>query len=140
MKSNDIDLIKDAISEIEFEYYKLNDSKELKDSFIDFEFGVPNYDTLLKVIGINDSKTPKESEIKVDEIKRKMDKVDAFESTEYMNLYFIRMEQYALADEDAMIGRIIFTDNIKNAVQECINLLNKRNIVLEFKRLRKQEK
>ena len=75
-----------------------------------------------------------------DEVERKMDKVDAFESSEFINLYFIRMEQYALADEDATISRVIYTDNIEKAVQDCLKLLAKRNIVLEYRILNQKNR
>ena len=137
--SNDINLVKKVISDMEYEYYTVDNGEELKDYFEDFEYIVPNYDTLLKAMWIDDNQEPKVSEMYSDEVERKMDKVDAFESSEFINLYFIRMEQYALADEDATISRVIYTDNIEKAVQDCLKLLAKRNIVLEYRILNQKK-
>ena len=139
LHSNDINLVKKVISDMEYEYYTVDNGEELKDYFEDFEYIVPNYDTLLKTMGIDDNQEPKVSEMYSDEVERKMDKVDAFESSEFINLYFIRMEQYALADEDATISRVIYTDNIEKAVQDCMKLLAKRNIVLEYRILNQKK-
>ena len=139
LHSNDINLVKKVISDMEYEYYTVDNGEELKDYFEDFEYIVPNYDTLLKAMGIDDNQEPKVSEMYSDEVERKMDKVDAFESPDFINLYFIRMEQYALADEDATISRVIYTDNIEKAVQDCMKLLAKRNIVLEYRILNQKK-
>ena len=56
--SNDINLVKKVISDMEYEYYTVDNGEELKDYFEDFEYIVPNYDTLLKAMGIDDNQEP----------------------------------------------------------------------------------
>ena len=135
--SNEIEIVKKSISDMEDKYYISDDNK---DFFVDFEFFVPNYDTLIQAMGIENNQEPKLTEMYTDDIKRKMNKIDIFEAKEFINLYFIRMEQYALADEDATISRIIFTKNIEGAMETCKKILDNRNIVLEFRKFNETEK
>ncbi len=51
-----------------------------------------------------------------------------------MNCYLIRFEQFTLSDEDGGITRIIFTDDINNAIENIKEMLKTRNIALESKR------
>lgn len=139
--SNDVGIVKESISNMEYEYYTSDDSEKLKDYFEDFEFSVPNYDTLIKAMGIKDNQEPKLTELYTDELERKMNKIDLYESNEFINLYFIRMEQYALADEDATISRVIFTEDPEGAMEACKRILDERNIVLELRKInQKKEK
>lgn len=139
--SNDVGIVKESISNMEYEYYTSDDSEKLKDYFEDFEFSVPNYDTLIKAMGIKDNQEPKLTEFYTDELERKMNKIDLYESNEFINLYFIRMEQYALADEDATISRVIFTEDPEGAMEACKRILDERNIVLELRKInQKKEK
>ena len=51
------------------------------------------------------------------------------------------MEQYALADEDATISRVIFTEDPEGAMEACKRILDERNIVLELRKInQKKEK
>ncbi len=139
--SNDVGIVKESISNMEYEYYTSDDREKLKDYFEDFEFSVPNYDTLIKAMGIKDNQEPKLTEFYTDELERKMNKIDLYESNEFINLYFIRMEQYALADEDATISRVIFTEDPEGAMEACKRILDERNIVLELRKInQKKEK
>ena len=138
--SNDVGIVKESISNMEYEYYTSDDSEELKDYFEDFEFYVPNYDTLIKAMGIENNQDPKLTEIYTDELESKMNKIDIYDSKEFINLYFIRMEQYGLADEDATISRVIFTENPEGAMEACKKILDDRNIVLEFRKINKAKK
>ena len=52
---------------MEYEYYTVDNGEELKDYFEDFEYIVPNYDTLLKAMGIDDNQEPKVSEMYSDD-------------------------------------------------------------------------
>lgn len=109
---------------------------KVKDVYEDMEFIIPNYDVLVKLIGIEDDKEPIESISYADQINNKLNNIDVY-STNINELYFIRMEQYALADEDAIIGRLIFTSNTKKATGNCDLILKKRNIVMEARKYNK---
>lgn len=137
--SGDVGIVRNYISEMEFNYYTADDSQELKDSYEDFEFLVPNYDILLKALGMSDSQEPTMCDAYTDKSDSRFNKIDIY-CTDFINLYFIRMEQYGLADEDATISRVIFTDNIENAMEECKEILNSRNIVLEAREFYRKNK
>ena len=60
-------------------------------------------------------------------------KIDVY-SSKIINCYLVRIEQFTLADDDGGITRIIFTDDISNAIENIKEMLSSRNIALESKR------
>lgn len=127
-----LEKIEKSILDKEYEYYT-GDGEELIDSYEDLEFQIPNYDLLTKALGIKDSQSPIITEMYLNESRTITNKIDVY-SSKIINCYLIRIEQFTLADEDGGITRIIFTDNVKEAIKNIKEMLKNRNIALEAKR------
>lgn len=104
LNSGNLDKIEKFILDKEYEYYT-GDGDKLVDSYEDLEFQIPNYDLLTKAY-----------------------------SSKIINCYLVRIEQFTLAADDGGITRIIFTDDISNAIENIKEMLGSRNIALESKR------
>lgn len=137
LNSGKLEEIEEFILEKEFEYYTI-DGDELVDSYEDLEFQIPNYDLLTKSLGIADSQSPIITDMYLNESRTITNKIDAY-SSKIINCYLIRIEQFTLADEDGGITRIIFTDDINNAIENIKEMLKNRNIALESKRFFEQQ-
>lgn len=132
LNSGNLDEIEKFILDKEYEYYT-GDGDKLVDSYEDLEFQIPNYDLLTKALGIKDSQSPIITEMYLNETRTITNKIDVY-SSKIINCYLIRIEQFTLADDDGGITRIIFTDNISNAIENIKEMLSSRNIALESKR------
>ncbi len=127
-----LEKIEKNILDKEYEYYT-GDGEELIDSYEDLEFQIPNYDLLTKALGIKDSQSPIITEMYLNESRTITNKIDVY-SSKIINCYLIRIEQFTLADEDGGITRVIFTDDVKGAIENIKEMLKSRNIALEAKR------
>ena len=132
LNSGNLDKIEKFILDKEYEYYT-GDGEELIDSYEDLEFQIPNYDLLTKALGIKDSQSPIITEMYLNESRTITNKIDVY-SSKIINCYLIRIEQFTLADEDGGITRVIFTDDVKGAIENIKEMLKSRNIALEAKR------
>lgn len=130
LNSGNLDKIEKFILDKEYEYYT---GDKLVDSYEDLEFQIPNYDLLTKALGIKDSQTPIITEMYLNETRTITNKIDVY-SSKIINCYLVRIEQFTLADDDGGITRIIFTDDISNAIENIKEMLGSRNIALESKR------
>lgn len=127
-----LEKIEKDILDKEYEYYT-GDGEELIDIYEDLEFQIPNYDLLTKALGIKDSQSPIITEMYLNESRTITNKIDVY-SSKIINCYLIRIEQFTLADEDGGITRVIFTDDVKGAIENIKEMLKSRNIALEAKR------
>lgn len=127
-----LEKIEEFILKKEFEYYTSDDEK-LVDSYEDLEFQVPNYDLLMESLGIAENQNPSITDMYLNETRTITNKIDVYNS-KIINCYLIRIEQFTLADEDGGIIRIIFTDDINNAVNNIKEMLKIRNIALESRK------
>ena len=132
LNSGNLEKIEEFILDREYEYYT-SDGDKLVDSYEDLEFQIPNYDLLTKSLGIADNQSPIITDMYLNETRTITNKIDAYNS-KIINCYLIRFEQFTLSDEDGGITRIIFTDNISNAIKNSKEMLSSRNIALESKR------
>ena len=132
LETGKLDKIKEFILDKEFEYYTC-DGDELVDSYEDLAFQIPNYDLLTESLGIADNQSPIITDMYLNESRTITNKIDA-DNSKIMNCYLIRFEQFTLSDEDGGITRIIFTDDINNAIENIKEMLKTRNIALESKR------
>ena len=132
LNSGILEDIEEFILDKEYEYYT-SDDEELVDSYEDLEFEIPNYDLLIKSLGIADNESPTITDMYLNESRTITNKIDAY-SSKIINCYLIRIEQFTLADEDGGITRVIFTDNINNAIDNIKEMLKTRNIALESKK------
>lgn len=138
LKSGILEDIEEFILDKEYEYYT-SDDEELVDSYEDLEFEIPNYDLLIKSLGIADNESPTITDMYLNESRTITNKIDAY-SSKIINCYLIRIEQFTLADEDGGITRVIFTDNINNAIDNIKEMLKTRNIALESKKFYQEKK
>ena len=99
-------------------------NKLKKEKYVDFLFGIEEYDKLVQELD-----TEKEL-IKQEMIDRMnfMDIISIYK-TKIEKLYFIRMEQYGYADEDAVVYRICFTDDINKALEECKEYMKNHDLI-----------
>lgn len=138
LNSGILEDIEEFILDKEYEYYT-SDDEELVDSYEDLEFEIPNYDLLIKSLGIADNESPTITDMYLNESRTITNKIDAY-SSKIINCYLIRIEQFTLADEDGGITRVIFTDNINNAIDNIKEMLKTRNIALESKKFYQEKK
>ena len=99
-------------------------NKLKKEKYIDFPFGIEEYDKLVQELD-----TEKEL-IKQEMIDRMnfMDIISIYK-TKIEKLYFIRMEQYGYADEDAVIYRICYTNNIEKQLEDCKEYMKNNDFI-----------
>lgn len=137
LNSEELEQIEEFFLVKEFEYYTC-DGDDLKDSYEDLEFQIPNYDLLIKALGIADNQSPIITDMYLNESRTITNKIDVYNS-KMINCYLIRFEQFTISDEDGGITRIIFTDDINNAVENIKKMLKTRNIALESKKFFQQQ-
>lgn len=101
--------------------------KTNKETFEDFLFGIENYDETIKELGVE--------ELIIQEIidRIKFQDIISVYKTSKENLFFIRMEQYGYADEDAVIYRICFTKDIDKTIEECKEYMKKHDFIKMMK-------
>ena len=121
LNSGNLEKIEEFILDREYEYYT-SDGDKLVDSYEDLEFQIPNYDLLTKSLGIADNQSPIITDMYLNETRTITNKIDAYNS-KIINCYLIRFEQFTLSDEDGGITRIIFSDDINNAIENIKELL-----------------
>ena len=138
LNSGNLEKIEEFILDREYEYYT-SDGDKLVDSYEDLEFQIPNYDLLTKSLGIADNQSPIITDMYLNETRTITNKIDAYNS-KIINCYLIRFEQFTLSDEDGGITRIIFSDDINNAIENIKEMLKTRNIALESKKFFEQQK
>lgn len=92
----------------------INNKKDLK--YIDFMYGIDNYDKLVAVLEIDEEKNLLVNEM-IDRINF-LDIISIFK-TNIPNLYFTRIEQYGYADEDAVVYRLAFCNDKKLLLEKC---------------------
>lgn len=97
--------------------------KAEKETYKDFLFGIDNYDEVINTLEINELIT---QEI-IDRIN--FSDIISIYKTKIENLFFIRMEQYGYADEDAVIYRICFTNNIDKTLENCKEYMKKHDFI-----------
>lgn len=134
LSSGNIKEIEEFILEKEFEYYA-TDGDKLVDRYEDLEFQIPNYDLLINSLGIT---KPIITDMYLNKSRTITNKIDVYNS-KIINCYLIRIEQFTLTDEDGGITRIIFTNDIDNAIKNIKVMLESRNIALEFKKFLEQQ-
>ena len=93
------------------EYIKEYLKNQKEENYIDFKFKVEEYDKLEEIL--------EPIFLDQDMIDRKniMDVITIYE-TSIENIYFIRMEQYGYADEDAVVYRVCYTKEIKKQIEK----------------------
>ena len=114
--------LKTLFEDLEYEFY----TDILNQNYIDFYYGIEQYDILMEVLGEPDKSAPVIREM-IDR-NRFLDDLQIFQ-TNIEVLYFIRMEQYGYADEDAVVYRLIFTYNINNEVEECLKFMREHDFI-----------
>ena len=97
--------------------------KTNKETFEDFLFGIENYDETIKELGVEELLN---QEI-IDRIN--FSDIISIYKTKINNLFFIRMEQYGYADEDAVIYRICFTNDIDKTLENCKEYMRKHDFI-----------
>lgn len=122
LNHGDKELLLRTLEDLQFEFY----TDELTVDYIDFEFGIEKYDLLMSVLGNPDENAPVVREM-VDRNKF-MDDLQIF-STAISNLYFVRMEQYGYADEDAVIYRLQFSYTIDDEVQSLLKYMSEHDFI-----------
>lgn len=106
---------------------KLKDFLEKKENHIDYPFGIDDYDEVIKLLDVD--------ELIIQEIidRIKFQDIISVYKTSKENLFFIRMEQYGYADEDAVIYRICFTKDIDKTIEECKEYMKKHDFIKMMK-------
>lgn len=94
-----------------------------QETYTDFLFGIDNYDEIIEALKVDELI---EQEI-IDRINFS-DIISIYE-TKIKNLFFIRMEQYGYADEDAVIYRICFTNSITKTLENCKEYMKKHDFI-----------
>ena len=99
-------------------------NKAKQEKYIDFLFGIDEYDKIIEELD-----TEKEL-LNQEMVDRKtfMDIISIYK-TKIENLYFIRMEQYGYADEDAVVYRISFTNDLDNLLEECKEYMKNKDYI-----------
>ena len=106
---------------------KLKDFLEKQENYIDYPFGIDDYDEVIKLLDVEELLN---QEI-IDRIK--FQDIISVYKTSKENLFFIRMEQYGYADEDAVIYRICFTKDIDKTIEECKEYMKKHDFIKMMK-------
>ena len=122
LNTSNTEMLSRTLEDLEFEFY----TDELVNRSVDFEFGIEKYDLLMSALGYPDNSAPLIREM-VDR-NRFMDDLQIF-STKIDNLYFVRMEQYGYADEDAVIYRLLFSYNIEDEIQNLLLYMSERDFI-----------
>ena len=99
-------------------------NKLKKEKYIDFPFGIEEYDKLVQELDTEKELTKQEM---IDRINF-MDIISIYK-TKINNLYFIRMEQYGYADEDAVVYRICYINNIDNTLEDCKEYMKNNDFI-----------
>ena len=116
--------IKSYLYNAELEFY----SSDLERKIIDLGFSIPNYNTLMEILGCNDSGNPAINETFGDEAFYKIITIYA---TKSIGIYFARLEEFGAKDEDAMKCFIIITNDIDKETKRIIEEYEKKSIILE---------
>lgn len=103
-------------------------NKAKQEKYVDFLFGIEEYDKLIEELDTEKELIRQEM---IDRINF-MDIISIYK-TKIENLYFIRMEQYGYADEDAVVYRICFTDNIDKTLEECKEYMKNNDFIKKRK-------
>lgn len=114
--------LKKLFEDLEYEFY----TDILNQNHIDFYYGIEQYDILMEVLGKPDKSAPLIREM-IDR-NRFLDDLQIFQ-TNIEVLYFIRMEQYGYADEDAVVYRLIFTYDINSEAEECLKFMREHDFI-----------
>ena len=106
---------------------KLKEFLENQENYTDYPFGIDDYDEIIKTLGVD--------ELIVQEIidRIKFQDIISIYKTNKENLFFIRMEQYGYADEDAVIYRICFTDNMDKTIEDCKKYMKQHDFIKMMK-------
>jgi hypothetical protein len=112
LKKEDIMHIKDYIEECQTDYYIGEEESVYKD----FMYGIDEYDKLVTALELDEGTNMIVNEM-VDR-KSFMDVISIFK-TGFYDLYFVRMEQYGYADDDAVVYRLAFTKDTKKLLDDC---------------------
>ena len=97
--------------------------KTNKETYKDFLFGIENYDEIINELGVEELI---DQEI-IDRVN--FSDIISIYKTKIENLFFIRMEQYGYADEDAVIYRICFTNDINKTLENCKEYMKKHDFI-----------
>lgn len=102
---------------------KLKEFLENQENCIDYPFGIDDYDEIIKSLGVD--------ELIIQEIidRIKFQDIISIYKTNKENLFFIRMEQYGYADEDAVIYRICFTKDIDKMLENCKEFMKNNDFI-----------
>ena len=112
LNNGDKEQVEEYLNAFLFEFYN-SDKPYL---YQDYYYGIEGYDLLAVTLGLDNPKSLVYSEI----IDREafQDIIQVY-STTMDGLYFIRMEQYGYADEDALIYRIVASFDFTNTIEDC---------------------
>lgn len=124
--------LKDLLAEKEIEFYE----GDTKDISLLLGYAIPNYNQLTELLGITDQKEAIYTEMFGN--GPISNKIDAYQ-TNIDSLYFIRKEQYGLRDEDAMLCKLVFTQDLDNTMQKEKEELSHQNLIQERNKSRQSE-
>ena len=96
--------------------------KNPKEEYIDYKFEIEDYDKIIEKL------EPIQIDQEIIDRQKFMDIITTHE-TNIENLYFIRMEQYGYADEDAVIYRICYTNNLEKQLEKCKEYMKNNDFI-----------
>lgn len=122
LKKEDIIGIKNYIEECQTNYY-IGDEESIYKNFM---YGIDEYDKLVAALEFDEGRDIIANEI----IDRKafMDVISIFK-TGFYDLYFVRMEQYGYADDDAVVYRLAFSKDTKKLLTDCKNFCAEHDFI-----------
>ena len=124
LKNDNADEIQSYLYDAELEFYSSDEDNKT----IDLGFSITNYNTLMDVLGCNDSGNPIINETFGDEA---FYKIITIYPTKTIGIYFARLEEFGAKDEDAMKCFIIITNDIEKQIKRIIEEYKKKSIIFE---------
>ena len=121
LKQESIPGIVEYLKECQTNYYISGKNKIYKD----FLYGIDEYDKLVKSIDLDENNLVLNEMI---DREKFLDVISIFKTGIY-NLYFVRMEQYGYADEDAVVYRLAFVQDIKELFTDCKDYMEKSDFI-----------
>ena len=92
----------------------------------DFLYGIDNYDKLICALELDEGRDILKNEM-IDREKF-MDCVTIFKTNMY-DLYFVRIEQYGYADDDAVVYRLVLCKDIDKIMNTSKEFAEKKDLI-----------
>lgn len=101
-----------------------------KTIYIDFLYGIDEYDKLIEILELDE-----ERDLLINEMVDRVNYLDIISifKTNIPDLYFSRIEQYAYADEDAVVYRLAFIKNKNKLLKESKEYAKGHDFIKERK-------